>query len=93
MTETRRERLFLGIIFLVVFITRLLLLINTDDFHGVSAGKVLLSELIIRNNLNPGEWFVPVHPPVHILLLTMALRICHNPLVVPRIISLLFGSF
>ncbi|MCP4649204.1 MAG: glycosyltransferase family 39 protein [PVC group bacterium] len=91
--DTSKEILLLIIIFLFVLSVRMLVLFHTDDFHGVAAGKVLLAEKIIKNDLAQGEWYTPVHPPAHMAFLVLALNIVDDPLFVPRLISLFFGSF
>jgi len=77
---------------LFAFAIRLGLLLVSDDFHGVSNGRVIQAKLILENDLSRGEWYSPVHPPVHLLLLMGGLKVFNNPLVVPRLISLIFGT-
>ncbi len=86
------ERIFLLLIIAFAFLLRLLLLLNTHDFHGISAGRVLLTELMLKNKGLPlGLWYDPVHPPLHLLLLFLGLKALNSPFLVPRLISLLFG--
>ncbi|MBI4846208.1 MAG: glycosyltransferase family 39 protein [Candidatus Omnitrophica bacterium] len=83
------------LIFLIICFAlgiRFYLLINTVDFHGISAGKIMAAELILRNKLQNGAWFFPVHPPAHLLMLIVGLKIFNNPAVTPRLISLFFGT-
>lgn len=88
-----QEKLAIMLIWLVAFLIRLGLLVVTDDFHGVSAGRILNAELIIKNNLPFMQYYIPVHPPLHVLLLTAVLKIFNAPFLAPRLISLFFGSF
>ncbi|MDD5746168.1 MAG: glycosyltransferase family 39 protein [Candidatus Omnitrophica bacterium] len=87
-----KEDFFLPAAFLFVLGTRLWLLLNTVDFHGIAAGRVLWAELMLKNRLGSGAWFSAVHPPLHLFFLAAGLSVFDLPLLVPRLISLLFGS-
>ena len=75
----------------LAFCLRLWLLVNTDDFHGISSGRIIRAQLILNNDLPKGEWFSPVHPPLHLLLLMGGIKLLNNPIVGSRLISLIFG--
>ncbi|MCG2712670.1 MAG: glycosyltransferase family 39 protein [Candidatus Omnitrophica bacterium] len=79
------------LILCLAFCLRLWLLVNTDDFHGVSNGRIIRAQLILKNDLPRGEWYSPVHPPVHLLLLMGGIKAFNNPVVISRVISLIFG--
>ncbi len=83
----------IGVFFIVLagLIIRLILLLVTSDFHGVSAGKTLLAKLILENGVSGSNWYVPVHPPLHLLFIISGLKLFYFPLLVPRLISLFFG--
>ena len=86
----KREMLTAAII-LSAFLLRAGIAAVTDDFHGVSNGRILQAEKIL---FTPGEsalWCNPVHPPLHIFLLVFGLKLYNNTLITPRLISLLFG--
>lgn len=87
-----REVSLVILIFVIALVLRLWLFFISDDFHGVSAGKVLQAELILKNGISDGSWYIPIHPPFHLLILILGLKLYNNPLVVPRLISLIFGS-
>ncbi|MFH2146084.1 MAG: glycosyltransferase family 39 protein [Candidatus Omnitrophota bacterium] len=63
----------------------------TDDFHGISAGRVLQAELFLRNKYDFYNFYNSVFPPAHLLIIILALKIFHFPLIAPRITSLFFG--
>lgn len=87
-----KERIYLISIFCIIFISRLVLLLKTDDFHGLSAGKVLIVDHFLRNSFVLKDAYIAVHPPGHLLFLFICLKLFYNPLLVPRFVSLFFGS-
>jgi len=92
-----RMRRFAEIIIVVLVVIaaiyiRIVLLVNTDDFHGISAGKILLAKSIINRTL-PWQWYPVVHPPVHLTMIIFGLNLYHNPLIISRLISLFFAGF
>ena len=87
-----KEIVLVVIVLMAVLFIRLSVLSLTDDFSGVSAGKVLQAELVLKNQLDKGEWYSSVHPPGHLLFLILGLKLYNNELLTPRIISLIFGT-
>jgi len=87
-----KERIFVFSIFICIFISRLALLLQTDDFHGLSAGKVLIIDHFLRNPFVLKDAYFSVHPPGHLLFLFIGLKFFYSPLLVPRFVSLFFGS-
>jgi len=86
----RKYKILLSLLILMAFAIRMALLLNTDDFHGISNGRLLLA-MNLLNGQELKSSFDPVHPPVHIALLVAGLRIIKNPAITPRIISLIFA--
>ncbi|MFH2136953.1 MAG: glycosyltransferase family 39 protein [Candidatus Omnitrophota bacterium] len=90
--KQNKDLLIMFSLFALSFTLRSLLLINTDDSHGIAAGRALIADCFLKNPLDWKILFNPVHPPLHLLSLVCGLRIYDDPLLVPRVISLLWGS-
>ncbi|MBU4304910.1 MAG: glycosyltransferase family 39 protein [Candidatus Omnitrophica bacterium] len=89
--NVHKREILTAVIVLSAFLLRAGIAAVTDDFHGISNGRILQAEKILAA---PGEyilWCNPVHPPLHILLLVLGLKLYNNVLITPRLISLLFG--
>ena len=80
------------LVFCFAFGLRLWLLVNTNDFHGISNGNIIRAQLLLNNDLAKDELFEPVHPPLHILLLMVGIKAFNDPVLGGRLISLFFGS-
>ncbi|MCK4994150.1 MAG: glycosyltransferase family 39 protein [Candidatus Omnitrophica bacterium] len=80
------------LILLLAFSIRLGLLLVSDDFHGVSNGRIIRAQLILNHDLPGDKWYSPVHPPLHLLFLMGGIKVFNYPVVVPRLISLIFGT-
>ncbi|MFH1460409.1 MAG: glycosyltransferase family 39 protein [Candidatus Omnitrophota bacterium] len=88
-----KSSIILILIITAIFIgLRLFLLLDTDTFHGIAAGRTLLAELILRNGFYSKLCFVPVHPPIHTVMLVAGLFIWNNPIILPGLVSLFFGT-
>jgi len=64
-----KQIILIALIILFAFSIRLGLFMASDDFHGVFNGRIIRAQLILKNALPQGEWYSPVHPPVHLLFL------------------------
>ena len=79
--------LFYAILFLGAFI-RLAVLLNSDNFHGIAAGKVVCAQSLVKHPNYLESWIVPAHGPIHLYLVALVLKLFGNPLFSPRVISL-----
>lgn len=86
------KKIILWIILLCGFLLRLLALFISDNFHGIAAGKIFSANYLIENPNAFDAWIVPAHGPVHFYILALALKLFGQPLFVPRVISLIFGT-
>ncbi|MBU1088053.1 MAG: glycosyltransferase family 39 protein [Candidatus Omnitrophica bacterium] len=82
--------LFYLVMLLAVFI-RVIALLNSDNFHGIAAGKVFSAQRLIKHPFELASWIVPAHGPVHLYLVALVLKLFGNPLFAPRLISLFSG--
>ncbi len=87
-----KEQIYLILLCIIIFISRLVLLLKTDDFHALAAGKVLIIDHFLRNPFVLKDAYIAVHPPGHLLFLAIGLKLFYDTLLVPRLVSLLFGS-
>lgn len=82
--------LFYLIMFLTVFI-RIAALLNSDNFHGIAAGKVVCAQSLVKHPDYLESWIVPAHGPVHIYLIALVFKLFNDPYLAPRLISLFAG--
>lgn len=82
--------LFYLIMFLTVFI-RVIALLNSDNFHGIAAGKVVCAQSLVKHPNYLESWIVPAHGPVHIYLIALVFKLFNDPYLAPRLISLFAG--
>ncbi|MFH1460162.1 MAG: glycosyltransferase family 39 protein [Candidatus Omnitrophota bacterium] len=87
-----KEILYLILSWVIIFISRLVLLLKTDDFHALAAGKVLIIDHFLRNPFILKDAYIAVHPPGHLFFLFITLKLFYDTLFAPRLVSLLFGS-
>jgi hypothetical protein len=72
---------------LAIFV-RVLSLYNSDNFHGIAAGKVFSAQKLIKHPFQLDSWIIPAHGPIHIYMVALVLKLFGNPLFAPRLISL-----
>ncbi len=91
-TVISNQIVLIALIMLLAFLIRLGLLLVSDDFHGVSNGRIIRAQLILKNELPNGQWYSPVHPPVHLMFLMGGIKLFNDPSLGARLISLIFGT-
>ncbi len=87
---TNRERFPVLIIFLFAFFLRLGILFITENGR---LGEPWVRILLAQEWMKEGGFVSNVTAPLHIWLLGAGLSLWNNPLILPRIINLLFGAF
>jgi len=90
-SRKKREKLILAGIILWASFIRIVSLSISDDFHGIAAGKVFAAQGLIKYPYIFETWITPPHGPIHLYLITLALKLFGNPLFVPRLLSLFAG--
>ncbi|MBU1044837.1 MAG: glycosyltransferase family 39 protein [Candidatus Omnitrophica bacterium] len=82
--------IFYAILFLGTFI-RLFVLLNSDNFHGIAAGKVVCAQSLIKHPNYLESWIIPAHGPIHLYLIAFVCKLFNDPIFAPRLISLFAG--
>ncbi|MFH1061654.1 MAG: glycosyltransferase family 39 protein [Candidatus Omnitrophota bacterium] len=82
--------LFYLVMLLTIFI-RVIALLNSDNFHGIAAGKVVCAQSLVKHPNYLESWIIPAHGPVHIYLIALVFKLFNDPLLAPRLISLFAG--
>ncbi len=88
--QGRKRIIFWVIIGCAVFM-RVIAFLNSDNFHGIAAGKILESMRLIKYSDNIYSWIVPAHGPLHIYFLALAIKIFNNPVITAKLVSFLAG--
>jgi len=87
----KKEIVLVFLIFFLALGIRIFITFTSDNFHGIAAGKTIIAQNILKNP-NPVDNYDPVHGLFHLYLLAGALYIWNNPLLAPRMVSLVSGS-
>ncbi len=70
---------------------RLIAFIDSDNFHGIAAGKIMEAQRLLEHPNELSSWIVPAHGPAHLYLVALCLKISNNHYNAACLLSLLFG--
>ncbi len=88
--QGRKKIIYWVILGCAVFM-RLIAFVDSDNFHGIAAGKVMEAQRILEHPNELSAWIVPAHGPAHLYLVALGLKISNNHYNSACILSLLFG--
>ena len=86
-----RKKIIFGVILGCAVFMRLIAFMDTDNFHGIAAGKVMEARRILENPSELTAWIVPAHGPAHLYLVALSLKISNINYRSASLLSLLFA--
>ncbi|MFH1460408.1 MAG: glycosyltransferase family 39 protein [Candidatus Omnitrophota bacterium] len=89
--KNNSELLVFTVILACGFFMRLFSLINSDNFHGIAAGKIFEARYLLKHPEELWAWIVPAHGPVHLYLIAILFKIFGDYIIIARLISLFSG--
>ncbi|MBI4846207.1 MAG: glycosyltransferase family 39 protein [Candidatus Omnitrophica bacterium] len=81
---------FMIILGCAVFI-RIIAFLNSDNYHGIAAGKVVEAMRLVKHPDVLGAWIDTAHGPIHMYLIALAIKLFGNHVLVSQLMSFFMG--
>jgi len=89
--KNNRKKIIYWVILGCAVFMRIIAFIDSDNYHGIAAGKVMEAQRILENPNELIAWIVPAHGPAHLYLVALGLKVSNNNYNSACFLSLLFG--